>query len=279
MRSSFRQEAAAALARAQQELESQEPERLKYAALELRMAMEALTYDRAQAFKAEIPPTEYKTWQPRKLLQVLLEIDPTADKDSTIQIRQEDSKGIPTSNVSFSGFEKVLSLATLKKHYDALGSFLHLPSLKQSEEPSTERTFDKLRARCNLIATEIQAALSSPVHNITIGHFSTLPCGRCSEPIRRRMPLDAESVQVQCFNCGAPYEIVKADEPGKVEWVQLIKIYKCSCSESFALWRDQVRPGAVVNCHGCGKSYTMLLGLRPDNVALEAPSDASPIAE
>lgn len=62
----FRQSAREAIVRAKEELATGNLHRLRYAALELRDAMEALTYDRALAFKDEIPPEEYKTWQPRK---------------------------------------------------------------------------------------------------------------------------------------------------------------------------------------------------------------------
>jgi hypothetical protein len=83
-----------ALARARVELASGEEHRLRYAALELRLAMEALTYDRAAAFAELIPPEEYKTWQPRKLMAVLLEIDPAIGMTSTISIgRQPDEIG------------------------------------------------------------------------------------------------------------------------------------------------------------------------------------------
>ena len=43
----FRHRAREALARAKAEIDSGEPERLKYAALELHMAIEAVTYERA----------------------------------------------------------------------------------------------------------------------------------------------------------------------------------------------------------------------------------------
>ncbi len=78
--SEYRDDARHAVDRAKAELESGDDERLKYAALELRMALESLIYDRALIYKDEFPPREYETWQPRKLLAVLLEIDENADK-------------------------------------------------------------------------------------------------------------------------------------------------------------------------------------------------------
>lgn len=61
----YRNDAREYLQRSKNELNSSDNERLKYAVLELRMAMEALTYDRALAYKDEFPPNEYETWQPR----------------------------------------------------------------------------------------------------------------------------------------------------------------------------------------------------------------------
>lgn len=98
------------------------------------MAIEALAYDRAQAFAAEMPPSEYDTWQPRKLLQVLLDIDPLADKDSTITFGIEPEYGVLPDKMQLLGSEKVLNAATLKKHYDALGNYLHMPTVRQLRE-------------------------------------------------------------------------------------------------------------------------------------------------
>ncbi|BCI66356.1 hypothetical protein [Acetobacter aceti] len=46
-------------------------ERLKYAALEIHMAMESLTYDHALTYKDEFPPAGYETWQPRKVMAIV----------------------------------------------------------------------------------------------------------------------------------------------------------------------------------------------------------------
>lgn len=51
---------------------------LQYAALDLRMAMEAIVYDRALSFKDEFPEREYDTWQPKRIMTILIEIEPTA---------------------------------------------------------------------------------------------------------------------------------------------------------------------------------------------------------
>lgn len=61
--------------------------------IKLRNAMEALTYDRARGYTDELPASEYETWQPRKLLQTLL--DAYADVNSTLKFGIEDAPGEP----------------------------------------------------------------------------------------------------------------------------------------------------------------------------------------
>ena len=73
----YRNDAKRRLVRAKNELASADDARLIYATLELRMAIESITYDRALAYKKEFPPREYETWQPKKVMAELLDIDPS----------------------------------------------------------------------------------------------------------------------------------------------------------------------------------------------------------
>jgi hypothetical protein len=206
MTPNFRHEARQALARAAVELCTGEEARLKYAALELRMAMEALTYDRAEAFSAELPPTDYDTWQPKKLLQLLLEIDPTADKDSVLSFGVEEEYGIVAPVMQSLGSEKVLNLGVLKRHYDALGSYLHMPTIKQiAGGKGVDAT--KLRNRCQEIAGFVEAVLASRVFNVTLGSFAEMPCEACGATIRKRIPHGMPSTEARCFTCPASASI------------------------------------------------------------------------
>jgi len=117
------------------QLDTHEDFNLHYAALELRMSMESLTYDRAIAYKDEFPPDEYQTWQPQKIMSVLLEIDPRVDQGSSIAIGAHD--GVPPSKMTSLGTEVVLSMKILKEHYHELGSYLHIQSMKKMDTSST----------------------------------------------------------------------------------------------------------------------------------------------
>lgn len=62
-----------------------------YAALELRHAFEALIYERAIDYLADLSREDVRLWQPHLLLQRIVEIDPTAD--ITIEMSMERTPG------------------------------------------------------------------------------------------------------------------------------------------------------------------------------------------
>lgn len=252
------------------ELASGDNERLKYAALELRMSMESLTYDRALAYKDEFPPTEYETWQPRKVMAVLLEIDSTADKDSTIACGIEEEYGVPAPVMKSLGAEKVLNMATLRKHYDALGSFLHVPSIKQTRKGNVH-DLQRIRARCEEIAASVRDVLSSPVFNITFGNFATVDCIACGKRIRKRIPHIKNEFHAECLECGAPYTVVVKGDEG-VEWQPRKHELECanaSCRQKIYVWQHEVEAGRHWVCEGCGGQNKFAL-----EICYQAPDGA-----
>ena len=263
----YRNDAQKYLKRCKQELMSGDNERLRYAVLELRMAMEALTYDRALAYKAEFPPTEYETWQPRKVMSVLLDIDPTTDKDATYSIGLEKEYGVPASVMTSLGTEKVLNMSMLRKHYDALGSYLHVLTMKQASSGKS-LDFSKVRSRCEEIAEFVKDVLSSPIFNVTLGSFATLDCMECGKPIRRRMPHGKSEVQAECYECGASYVIVDVGN-GKVEWRPKQHEVECAnsgCKHKTIIWQNELEIGRHWTCPGCGGRNTLGFGIRYEPV-------------
>ncbi len=249
----YRNRARRALERARAELNSNDDERLPYAILELRFAMEAIAYDRAQAFKDELPYEEYSTWQPRKLVAVLADIDPKIMKGSTLRIGRQDQPGVRSTNMRTLGTEIVLSAEDIKDHYNALGGGLHIPTMAQFQN-------DKLpdpaaaRARCDEVVLIIDRVLSSKVWNSTMGVSSHIDCFRCQNPMRRRMPHGMKTLRAECFECKAEYT-VEQEGDGKVLWSPVMDDAPCAspnCTGKMALWPDEVKPGTYWTCKECG---------------------------
>jgi hypothetical protein len=91
-------------------MESTDTNRLRYAALELRMTLEALVYERAKNYATNASWKKLSKWQPKKLLRLLLEVDPYADKDTIISVGEPDQEGQPASIMHCLGRERVLKL-------------------------------------------------------------------------------------------------------------------------------------------------------------------------
>lgn len=261
----YRQLARVSLKRAKDELANGAIHRRRYAALELREAMEALTYDRARAYAQFLPPEAEKAWQPRKLMGALLEIDPAIGLTTTIAFGVEQQPGVRPEKMVVLGTDQVFTLVNLKDHYDALGSYLHVPSLADVKKGKS-RDLDKLVERCNEIILLVEAVLSSPVWNNTIANVVTLDCcmnNACAKPIHKRMPFDAKTIDAQCFECKAEY-IVTSLSNETVEWRPKTASLPCSnadCSHLTTLWPHEIQEGCDWRCTACGVRNVLKLGV------------------
>lgn len=254
MNVSFRQRAREALARAKSELADGAPERLAYAALELRMTIECVTYERAKTYESELPQSEYDVWQPTKLMKVLLEIDPLADSSGTLSFGLEDEPGVQAKEMKKLGAEKVFNMAAIKKSYDALGSYLHQPTLRQLSSVGGH-DFARQREKCEDIAAQLDEVLASPIFNINFGTFTTFKCmnDECQKVIRKRLPPKSEQVRADCSECSAEHEIT-IDKGGNCAIRPLVQTVACankSCSDSLQLFKHEIRPGAHWRCPTC----------------------------
>ncbi|WP_439408579.1 hypothetical protein ACNJX9_09645 [Bradyrhizobium sp. DASA03076] len=264
MNADFRYLAKQALVRAKADLAALQDER-KYAALELRFPMEAVTYDRAQALKAEMPPEEYKTWQSRKLMQVLHDIDPSLGMSASIAVGVEETYGVepPPDKLQFLGTDTVFTLADLKEHYDAIGNYLHVPSLAQFMKGGMPGG-TKLRARCEKVIAALEVVLGSPIWNATFGVFTEFACGRCESPVRKRMPHGKSEVEVTCFECKAQDVLSPQGDQQVLATPKMVPM-PCGnegCSESISIWSDEVKPGVHWTCKGCGEHWVLGFGVK-----------------
>jgi hypothetical protein len=247
---------------------SQAETRLRYAALELRQAMEALVYDRALAFKDDIPPEQLKIWQPRKLMGVLLQIDPSINFASTIAIGEQPDLGTraPPEVMRVIGTDTPLTLKDLKDHYDALGSYLHVPELERLMSGNLP-DMDKLRARCDAIVSIVDKVLSSRIWNSTFGNYATLDACMnedCQQPIKKRLPHGQQEIDARCFSCDAEYTIKYGSGDHTVEWIPKQIPVKCPtphCPRTMHLWPHEVRPGTNWTCHDCGAKQEIALSV------------------
>lgn len=273
MTPSFRQMARESVDRARAELGSGDRTRLKFAALELRMAIESVTYERAQSYLDELPQAEYRTWQPKKVMQLLIDIEPRADKGSNIAYGVEEVPGVAAKVMTSLGAEQVFGLRAIKAHYDALGSYLHMPTLKQLEEVG-ESDLAKLHERCLTIIGLLDGVLSSPVFNINFGTFSSIACINpdCRKTVRRRIPTGQSALSAACLDCGMDYEL-SIDAVGQCVWRPIVEKVPCpgpSCEVVFKVSPGELKAGRRLVCNACGGQFQIGLALFADEASAVA---------
>lgn len=267
--SDYRHLARASLKRSIELQEAGEDHSLVYAALELRKAMEALTYERARAFKDDFPPSEYATWRPKDVMSVLLEIDGNADKNSSLSIGEEEEYGKGSNKMEPLGTETVLNMATIKKNYAAIGSYLHIPTIEHLSEGKGP-DFKKLRKRCENLSDYLAKVLDSPVWGLVFRNHAQFKC-ECGVTIRRHLPHGSPPKIIHCFDCVASYTLTDLGN-GKVNTEPLQSEIKCSCGQSTFLWRRDVTPGTSWPCDACSKTIRIGLGITVSDSPAPTPA-------
>ena len=260
----FRHEARQALARAKALLAQGDDQALRYAALELRLTLEAIAYDRLHDYRRDVPTTVYETWQPPKVLKLLLEIDPRADTPQTVKIARNLAPGVDDAPAAVF-FEQPIRQATLKDNYDAIGSYLHFPTLKQLNEKGGP-DFEKLRRRCEALVVELDPVVTPAKTSFIMRTFSHCPCFRCGEDMRKRLPRDETGqFPAKCVACGADH-LVFFEEDGEGKWTTNAFPAPCAhenCDGIHRIFPDEIRQDFQWTCEACGRDSVFDFAICP----------------
>ncbi len=225
------------------------------------MAFEALTYERMSTYENELPP-DIETWQPQKIMELLLSIDPYSDQNCTVRFAPEDQEGRPIEPFKTLGHERRVSLVEIRKHYHALGSFLHAPTPRNLKANKVDP--DIIRERCKIAATVIDDALKSSMWKLSFGTTLKATCNRCGRDMPRRVSfIEVGEIEHSCFYCKASHRFLKSEESWRyTSNVTLVDCLKTDCNHQLEIWADQLRPDYSVVCSKCGTAHEFALGLR-----------------
>lgn len=253
--------------RAEAELAAGCDDRLDFAALSLRKAIEYLAYDRLDAYKREINPEIFDSWQPKKVIERLLEMDPLATTQRSLGVAiYDDKRSIQDQNYIHGGTEIPISIEILSKPYSALGSYLHAPTRKNI---SVGKTGDsaKLRALCERILSEIDKILSSTLWSTAIGNIVDFECSRCGNMAQvRKMRKDESTRRVWCSHCNAPYTAHLDIEDNKVNYKPHAVNMPCisdGCEFNHELWEDDFRYEKQFRCQCCNALFRYIYSVQP----------------
>ena len=260
-RTDYRAAARASLARARKELDSNDDARLAYAALELRLALEALAYARLDTFEDLFRSDREMAWQPKQVLQALERMVPGATQPSSLAIGVEEVYGVESPSMRSLGTDDPLDTATVRKHYDALGSFLHMPTRKQLNQGRAP-DLGKLRGRCGDLVLRLGQVLSSPIHGLRFNLAVDFPCERCDVKVSLNLPIESH-LEVSCVTCGAQYLVKTELKKSTVQAMyRKMRCHRDECERFLTIWNDELVVGKLITCESCGFEHEIGLSLR-----------------
>ena len=236
------------LERAKSLLEQPDEPSLRYAALELRFAMETVVYRQLQEYDDVIPGSLMGKWKPDQILKLLISFDPLSNQGGEIAFAIQGPEQIPKDFQPL-GQTKAIPWKEFRSHYNKLGSFLHAAAPKTSAKkssPLTKDSFMKIIASLEECTTAtaifaFKAIISARCHcdnmlYIGQGEFDNdelTVCSnlKCNSLWQRRKTEDGQQVldrvEVITFRC-ADCEAYIRVQPAQI-W-QPIRCQNCSCS-------------------------------------------------
>lgn len=230
----------------------------QYACLKLRMAIEALTYQVLQAYLAEVPTEAMKQWSPKKVLDEMLEVDPNADQSSTVRIGKQDAPGGPATEMRFLGEDKRFTVKWGNKAHNALGNFLHEPTIAQMERGG-DALEDAARRKAAEVLKVLEDILDVPFMQFNMGNYVAITC-ECGVAVKRKKGALEAGKPFSCGSCRMryTYELSDDGENYKLRPEQLS--YVCeSCEVESWVYAHQIETQPVVVCQ-CGAKVQIRLG-------------------
>lgn len=226
-----------------------------YACLKLRMAIEALAYERLQTYLQEAPNGAIEKWTPRDVLRELLEIDPYSDSSSILYAGIEDGSDMPSSDMQFMGGEHRFNIKWANASHNALGNFLHEQTLAQAYVGPVSQ--DKMAVKAEKIIEELERVLASTVFCSNIGVFHDWACA-CGHVLRRKEEFLKDNQEIVC-RCKRIYKVSVKEGEFRVKLSQIS--FECpNCKIKNYVDRHLIGHGVRVTCVSCSSSYEVRQG-------------------
>lgn len=246
----------------------------RQACLALRMAIEALTYQNLQAYLAETPNSVMAQWTPKKVMDELLAADPNADQTTTVFIGIEKSPGVPSDDMQVLGEDRRFTQKWGNKAHNALGSFLHEPTIRQTETGKATEADARLKAA--EIADELDRILATSLFAVNMGEFISFECV-CGFHVKRRSSVLSHDDQVICGGCGRHWIYKELEGDPAYGFVPDGYSFPClTCGETCQFEAHELGDGKIVTCAGCGAKAEVFtqFAVRPVGAGADGADDA-----
>lgn len=230
---------------------------LPYVALELRMAMEAIVYEKLRLYAPRLPADVLGTWQPPQAMRALLEFEPQAAANKRMRIAREDADGQPQEWHEM-GEHRSFKLAWLRKSYNKVGSLLHIPSPKNETRAAAPTTVAPTRADLAAILAEVERVAASRMDS-SVASVITFKCGVCDSPVLRNEAGARQTNRATCLapNCAAEH-VAHFAADGSVAFHLIATDFDClSCKALIRVENRKLAIGLRFRCTSCKAEHTI----------------------
>lgn len=271
----FLENAKKSLLKAEDILKNWEDDRLLYAALELRLCIESIVYSRLQKLSTDkvVDISAYLSWQPNKILDYFLSLDPYSLTDTKVSFAIGNKKYPPKKWIEF-GSECKIDKNFIKQNYHKLGSFLHQRTMKNTFK---EQDYHKKREDLNNILNALKQIMNSNIRNIIISKTGQFNCIECHNDITVLIPsfkLERPlSQKIKCPHnkndnkkCNAEYSLITNNDE-VTHYIPLMDKFPCTndmCEGEIIFWKEEIGPNMKKACPECGEVYSFLLTLNKE---------------
>jgi transcription elongation factor Elf1 len=249
------------LERAQHLLAKRDADSLRYACLELRLCIEAITYEKLNIYAEYVPAIIFKKWQPRHALKMLLQFEPDADEDFSFSMSPESELGKPTCNWINFGEYRTFKLNWLNKNYNRLGNYLHMQQNTISMIEDEEKII-KLKNEIQEIVSVLNNIINSDLVAPTIDIRVQFQCQTCGHMTVANETVLLKTNHAICINpqCGAEYH---ANKENTEKWsFKMIGVsFKClKCATANWIESRILNIGTTFKCRNCGEAHQIIAG-------------------
>jgi len=227
---------------------------LRYAALELRLCIEDITYAKLRASKKHLPPEVLQKWQPPQAMRALMEFEPFADQDFKFYMSAPASTAGKLDRWVQIGEHKTLGLSWLSKNYHKIGRMLHGgPGSPLDDEVEAKEYLTDVLGHIRLIVAANLEGLSmlDPIR---------FECEKCRDVIVVAKHKLQRTKEFSCLNpnCRAEYEVSFDGEGNALACLKCLDFPCSECKATTSVEARLIKPGFKFECKKCRAKHVVV---------------------
>ncbi|OOE76348.1 hypothetical protein [Salinivibrio sp. ML290] len=253
-------------------LEQDTEQSLTYAALESRLTLEYLCYERFRLYFSYLSESDLKNWQPKHIIkQISGEVDDNVAREFSISISDERIDGrLPETKEEFEsikytplGNQPELNLNKLHKLWNSVSNVaLHIPVPSiSSDSINIYGDKDKIREKVSEVVVFLSNIKGNLLVSGSFGKEYSFNCFVCDTKIKRPVSSLQQKTALSCINpkCQESY-VIQKDKHDNFEVIRNVIKFTClGCNEELEVpiraFKD-LRFNQILNIR-CGNCSTL----------------------